>query len=310
MRFLSSRCLFYSQPLQLFNQSRYCSPYHDSNNQSETISRGPWLTMPQHFKNTALLLCKSYRLVLSGAADQDDVNNWIALVRGALVEAEKLAQLKLELTDLTVADRQKLQAAIALIKSVLCLLSEHRVAVTHPGLQAKGLKASENGPSVSWDDVESAFENRIKTGVIINRRHLDLLKFMKDAKQEFIEKVREILKEPLKVNTVLAAEHAIVKDGEETVEIKYFNTKTTPIYSTTDLNEWFVMNVQNPIDMHMEEFQEHESGWTLKSILNLVVNIYKFNPMRGSSFIDLPPFIIRMMNVLNGQFYRHYTLLG
>ena len=88
-----------------------------------------------------LLLCyKSYRLALSGAADQDDVNNWIALGRGALVEAEKLAQLRSELTDLSVADRQKLQAAIALIKSVLRLLSEHRVAVVGAGLQA-----NENG---------------------------------------------------------------------------------------------------------------------------------------------------------------------
>ena len=163
-----------------------------------TAARGLWLTMPQYFKNTALVLCKSYRLALSGAADQDDVNNWIALVRGALVEAEKLAQLKLELTDLTVADRQKLQAAIALIKSILRLLSEHHVGA--------GLQASENGPSVSWDDVESAFENRIKTGVITNRRHLDLLTFMRDAKKEFIENVSEILKEPLKVNTVLAAD--------------------------------------------------------------------------------------------------------
>ena len=51
------------------------------------------------------------------------------------------------------------------------------------------------------------------------------------------------------------------------------------------------MNVQNPIDTDMEEFQDLESGWTLKSILNLVVNIYKYNPMRGSSYIDLPPFI-------------------
>ena len=143
------------------------------------------------------MLCKSYRLALSGAADQDDVNNWIALGRKALVEAEQLTQRRLEVTGLTVADRQKLQAAIALIKSILRLLSEHRVAVVGAGLQA-----NENGPSVSWDDIESAFENRIKTGFITNRRHLDLLKFMKDAKQEFIEKVREILKEPLKVNTV------------------------------------------------------------------------------------------------------------
>ena len=111
--------------------------------------------MPQYFKDTALVLCKSYRLALSGAADQDDVNNCIPLGRKALVEAEKLAQRRPEVTDLTVADRQKLQAAIALIKSVLRLLSEHRVAVVGARLQASenGLQASENVPSVSWDDV-------------------------------------------------------------------------------------------------------------------------------------------------------------
>ena len=120
-------------------------------------------------------------------------------------------------------DRQQLQAAIELIKSVLRLLSEHRVVVLGNRLQA-----CENDSSESWDDVELAFENRIKTGIITNRRHVDLLKFMKDAKEEFIEKVRVILKEPLKVNKV---------------------------------------------DTNMEEFQERESGWSLKSILNLVVNI-------------------------------------
>ena len=107
---------------------------------------------------------KSYWLALSGAADQDDVNNWISLGRGALVEAEKMAQLRPELKDLTVADMQKLQASIALIKSVLRLLTEYWVGA--------GQQANENGTSVSWDDVESAFENRIKACAITNRKIL------------------------------------------------------------------------------------------------------------------------------------------
>ncbi|XP_031781361.1 uncharacterized protein LOC116416574 [Nasonia vitripennis] len=41
----------------------------------------------------------------------------------------------------------------------------------------------------------------------------------------------------------------------------------------------------------MEEFQERDSGWTLHSILNLTVNVNKLNPMRGSSYIDLPSLI-------------------
>ena len=86
---------------------------------------------------------------------------------------------------------------------------------------------------------QSAFENRIKTGVITSRRHLDILAFMKDAKKQFIAKITEALEEhpALKVNTILAAEYIIVKEDEETIDIKYFNTKTAPIYSTTDLNE-------------------------------------------------------------------------
>ena len=69
------------------------------------------------------------------------------------------------------------------------------------------------------------------------------------------------------MNTVLAAEYAIVKNREETIEIKYFNTKTVPIYSTTDLNEWFVTNVQNPIDTDMEEFLHKEANlhWIVSS---------------------------------------------
>ena len=49
----------------------------------------------------------------------------------------------------------------------------------------------------------------------------------------------------------------------------------------------------------MKEFQERESGWSLKSILNLVINICKFNPMRGSTYIDLPPFIKKKEACIN-----------
>ena len=157
--------------------------------------------------------------------------------------------------NLSVPDKQILQDGTALINGVLHWLSERRVCAS-----LNDNNAIENNRAVVWDDVQSAFENRIKMGVITNRRHLDLLAFIKDAKKQFIAKVTEALKEhpAIKVNTVLAAEYTIVKDDEETVDIKYFNSKTAPIYSTKDLNEWFVINMQQPIDTEMEEFQERE----------------------------------------------------
>ena len=59
--------------------------------------------------------------------------------------------------------------------------------------------------------------------------------------------------------------------------------------------------MQNPIDTEMEEFQERESGWSLRSILNLDINIYKYNPMTGRSYIDLPDFIKRKHACVNGK---------
>ena len=124
---------------------------------------------------------------------------------------------------------------------------------------------------------------------------------MRDAKKQFIFKVNEALERhsALKVNTVLAAEYMLVKNDEENTDIMYFNTKTAPIYLTTDINEWFVVNVQHPIDLQMQEFQERESGWSLKSIFNLVIDICKFNLMRGSAYIDLSPFIKKKEACIN-----------
>ena len=200
----------------------------------------------QDCKDTALTLWRAYQGILNGCAvDDDDIKTYVEMGHTALLKVQNSTQ------NLSVPDKQKLQAGIALINSVL-----HRLSERHVGAGLNENNPSENNPAVVWDDIESAFENRIKTGVITNRRHLDLLAFMKDAKKQFIAKVTEALEEhpALKINTVLAAEYAIVKDDEETVDIKYFNTKNAPIYSTTDLNEWFVINVQHPIDTEMEDF--------------------------------------------------------
>lgn len=43
---------------------------------------------------------------------------------------------------------------------------------------------------VQWRDLESAFQSRIRTGVVINLTHKDLNKFFDDAKQMFLSRVR------------------------------------------------------------------------------------------------------------------------
>ena len=54
-----------------------------------------------------------------------------------------------------------------------------------------------------------------------------------------------------------------------------------------------------PIDAAMDEFQERDSGWSLRFILNLSININKFNSMRGSSYMELPNFIKKRKACVN-----------
>lgn len=127
--------------------------------------------------------------------------------------------------------------------------------------------------NVKWDDVESAFQTRIRTGVITNLKHKEPSNFLTDCAKLFKRRILNELKkkQSLKVNTVFCGEFKITKSDEEICELKYMNTKNAPIYQNTDLFEWFEVNVKKPILADLEEFQEKDSGWTVQSSIWLFI---------------------------------------
>ena len=127
-------------------------------------------------------------------------------------------------------------------------------------------------------------------GVITNLEHVDTNKFMKDCAALFLPIIKRILEmeqNAVKVSTVLTAKFVITKNDEEIIESKHFNAEAEPIYPTTNVREWFITYVQEPIQTEIEEFEQQGSRWPLHSIIDLTVNINKLNPMRGSSYMDL-----------------------
>ncbi|CAH1106059.1 unnamed protein product [Psylliodes chrysocephalus] len=127
--------------------------------------------------------------------------------------------------------------------------------------------------------------SRIHTGVITNLQHKDPKTFLQDCKSIFERKIHNTLqtKEAIKVNVVLCGEFVLSK-----AEFKYFTTSNSPIYKDTNIGQWFDEKVNTPILNELEEIQERDSGWALKQVVNLGVNINKFTPQLGSSYIDLP----------------------
>ena len=189
---------------------------------------------------------------------------------------------------------QRAQSIITRVET--CMIKILNYLTKHGG----SLKQNQ-GNTVQWIDVASAFKNRIKTGAIVNLSHKDINKFFTDAKKLFMLKIKDSLKEnkSIKVNTNLLTKFKKYSNNEEILDMKNFSTKNVEILQSTDLKNWFNENVKESINKKIDEFQDGSSGWTIQSIINLEVNINKFNPLRGNSYIELPLWIKKKNACIN-----------
>ena len=49
----------------------------------------------------------------------------------------------------------------------------------------------------------------------------------------------------------------------------------------------------------LAKFQRNGSGWRLKEIIGLNINIAKFDPMEGSGYSDLPAYLKKKKAIIN-----------
>ncbi|XP_072375164.1 uncharacterized protein [Diabrotica undecimpunctata] len=196
----------------------------------------------------------------------------------------------------TMGEKQHLEAQMRHVKT----LRNHLKAEQKKGAGLTPMKETAKH-RVQWDDSLSAFNSRIRTGVISNLKHKDPSSFLVDCKALFKRRIQNALKkdEVVKVNTAFGGEFEIASGEKILKDTKYFTTSNSPIYKDTNLDEWFENHVSEPLSKKLEEFQERDSGWALKAVVNLGVNINKYTPQLGSSYIELPPQIKRKEACVN-----------
>ena len=221
-----------------------------------------------------------YKALNSSNFNNEDLDRWMNVVKKA---STKIEQILTEEKDIFTSKKSSLEKSCSHFFTIQRYLDRY---VKKGG----DLTEASSQANVQWQEVESAFKSRIKTGIIINLNHLDFKYFMEDAQEIFKVQIKKALDEfdSLKVNTALAAQYAITKADVEIIDVKQFNTKNTSIFKTTDLDECFKEHFYEPLDKLMADFQEQGSGWSLKSILHLAININKLNPFRVGCHIELP----------------------
>ncbi|XP_055856053.1 uncharacterized protein LOC129919224 [Episyrphus balteatus] len=150
-----------------------------------------------------------------------------------------------------------------------------------------------NASNKHLDNVEvicTAFKSRIKSYRIRDcDRHIDYKDFMKKQECTILGLITEVLQAQnvLKVNFEMFGLYVKDNSDETVTDTKSFNTKNEVINQSTDLRKSYRKFTED-ITSKSEEFQERDSGWALQEVLYLEININKYNPMRGASYIELP----------------------
>ncbi|XP_074033094.1 uncharacterized protein [Leptinotarsa decemlineata] len=119
---------------------------------------------------------------------------------------------------------------------------------------------------------------------------MDYPTFFNEIKQKVVKLLEEVLDihKCMKVNMEVFGRYSL--QTKDLSDIKSFNSPNEVIDQSNDLDVVY-SSFADSLTVKAAEFQDRDSGWTIEKILYLEVNINKYSPFGGSSYIKLPRFI-------------------
>ena len=87
-------------------------------------------------------------------------------------------------------------------------------------------------------------------------------------------------------------------NGQKTEKNGFFNSKANLILNNTNIQSSLQISKQHILNT-ISQWVSEGSGWTVQSIESHHINIANYSPLRGSSYIELPPEINRSKGLIN-----------
>ena len=102
-----------------------------------------------------------------------------------------------------------------------------------------------------------------------------------------------------KVSLVLKVEMTKAQgDGKRKVQQPYFSSKPYTILSQHDIENAIEEGHQR-VDSQIDKWTKEGSGWVVNRVICLYVNIAKYQPLKGSSYIELPKYLQTKKAIVN-----------
>lgn len=256
--------------------------------------------MEANVEELTLSVIQKFKEVSENLKSIREINKFIKLINRSICTTRKLIKEKSDL----IGNFHKIESCMTQLKYYRLKMKIMKQELTSENA------STENKNVLRWENLESCFNSRISSGIIVNNKYIDPKIFLKKAFRSFSIQIKKALATSLlKVNTVFYAN--FIKPGQIEAEIKHLATRNEIIDRSTNLREFYEENVINKILAKLESFQERDSSWALSKILLLKVNINSYNPVRYgmNNYIELPKFIKRKRSVLNIKSSDEYCFL-
>ena len=144
-------------------------------------------------------------------------------------------------------------------------------------------------PRTKIEQTDKALKGFTKSYEINIKNNKDPLMQLQNTRKAVANHIENILisMKGLKFVETLKVTFTKMSDGEIVYKTAYFNSSVQTIINNTEIDESLQVSKQdilNKISVWISE----GSGWTVESVENHYLNIVKYEPIKGSSYIKLP----------------------
>ena len=161
--------------------------------------------------------------------------------------------------------------------------------VPAPRTKQHAVKKPVPAPRTKIEQTDKALKGYTKSYEISIKNNKDPLAQMQNTRKTIEHHVITLLNEMkgLKYVETLKVTFSKMSDGEIVIKNGYFNSKVQTIINHTEINEALQMSKQNILNQ-ISQWISEGSGWTIQSVDSHYLNIVKYKPLKGSSYIQLP----------------------
>ena len=144
---------------------------------------------------------------------------------------------------------------------------------------------------------KKAMSGAVQKWFIDGSEYLDPDVFLYDTTDE-VKKLVDSFNWPKKVHMNLSC--VLSKEDPKTgaEEEDMFGSRSGTYTITVQLGDKYD-EMKEKMKENLSKFQKNGSGWRLKSIIGLEISVSKFDPLSGSGYSKLPPFITKKKAVIN-----------